>query len=71
MRCDGTRDCRDMSDEMGCPPRYPGGRYCPQSRFECDNNLCVSLSDKCDGSDDCGDGSDENPAMCGTFLFYV
>ena len=49
-----------MSDEVGCPPRYPGGRYCPESRFQCTNNLCVSTSDLCDGTDDCGDGSDEN-----------
>ncbi|XP_066588132.1 low-density lipoprotein receptor-related protein 2 isoform X2 [Prorops nasuta] len=67
LRCDGTRDCYDRSDEIMCSPRYPGGRYCPQSRFECDNNICVLLSDRCDGSDDCGDGSDENPAMCANF----
>ncbi|KAL7294867.1 hypothetical protein TKK_0011791 [Trichogramma kaykai] len=67
LRCDGARDCQDMSDEMGCMPKYPGGRFCPQSQFQCDNNLCVSLTDRCDGSDDCGDGSDENPTMCATF----
>ncbi|XP_015126789.1 low-density lipoprotein receptor-related protein 2 [Diachasma alloeum] len=67
LRCDGTRDCRDASDEIGCPPRYPDGRYCPQSRFQCDNNLCVSLSDRCDGSDDCGDASDESPTLCANF----
>ncbi|XP_012271678.1 low-density lipoprotein receptor-related protein 2 [Orussus abietinus] len=68
LTCDGTRDCRDMSDEVGCSPRYPNGRYCPESRFQCANNLCVSLSDRCDGTDDCGDASDETLAMCANFV---
>lgn len=45
----GDRDCRDMSDEANCPPRFPGGRYCPESRFQCTNHLCVAMSDLCDG----------------------
>lgn len=43
------RDCRDMSDEVNCPARFPGGRYCPESRFQCANHLCVGMSDLCDG----------------------
>lgn len=38
-----------MSDEANCPPRFPGGRYCPESRFQCANHLCVAMSDLCDG----------------------
>lgn len=64
MRCDGERDCRDMSDEIGCPPKY-NGRYCPVDRFECKNHLCVDQIDLCDGIDDCGDKSDEASDMCG------
>lgn len=71
LRCDGARDCRDASDEIGCPPRYPDGRYCSQSTFQCNNNLCVSLSDRCDGSDDCGDLSDESPTLCGNLNFFL
>ncbi|XP_024940882.1 low-density lipoprotein receptor-related protein 2 isoform X2 [Cephus cinctus] len=67
LRCDGTQDCPDMSDERGCAPRYPGGRFCPESRFQCDNNLCILMSDKCDGNDDCGDNSDESSSTCANF----
>lgn len=67
FRCDGDRDCRDMSDEMNCPPRFPGGKYCPEARFECNNHLCVSQSDLCDGTDDCGDNSDEAESLCTNF----
>jgi low density lipoprotein-related protein 2 len=56
-----------MSDEKNCPPRYPGGRYCPESRFQCNNHLCISQADLCDGADDCGDGSDESPSLCTNF----
>jgi hypothetical protein len=58
-----------MSDEMHCPPRFPGGRYCPESRFECGNHLCVNQGDLCDGTDDCGDNSDESPSLCSKCWF--
>lgn len=67
FRCDGDKDCRDMSDEIDCPARYPGGRYCPESKYQCANKLCVSQADLCDGTDDCGDGSDELQDMCTNF----
>lgn len=44
--------------------RYPGGRWCPQSEFQCANRLCVSQSWVCDGVDDCGDRSDEQLTLC-------
>jgi low density lipoprotein-related protein 2 len=56
---------------MHCPPRFPGGRYCPESRFECGNHLCVNQGDLCDGTDDCGDNSDESPSLCSKPAFVV
>jgi low density lipoprotein-related protein 2 len=58
-----------MSDEMHCPPRFPGGRYCPESKFECGNHLCVNQGDLCDGTDDCGDNSDESASLCSKSVF--
>lgn len=37
---------------------------CPK-KFQCSNNLCVSMKLKCDGYNDCGDGSDEDNCKCG------
>ena len=37
--CDGRRNCEDMSDEKNCNPRFPGGRFCPASKFECANTV--------------------------------
>jgi low density lipoprotein-related protein 2 len=60
-----------MSDEMHCPPRFPGGRYCSESKYECSNHLCVDQGDLCDGTDDCGDHSDESPSLCGKFIVFI
>ena len=48
-RCDGYPQCADISDEAGCPPRFPNGQYCPADRFTCNNTLCIHQSWICDG----------------------
>jgi low density lipoprotein-related protein 2 len=48
-RCDGYAQCGDASDEAGCPPRFPDGRYCPIDRFTCNNTICISQNWVCDG----------------------
>lgn len=52
---------------MSSPPtatRFPNGAYCPATKFECKNHVCVQSSWICDGDNDCGDGSDEELHLC-------
>ncbi len=42
-KCDGDRDCDDASDEANCPTRFPGGRYCAEDKFQCDNNVSIYI----------------------------
>uniref|UniRef100_A0A8C0TXJ2 Low-density lipoprotein receptor-related protein 2 n=1 Tax=Canis lupus familiaris TaxID=9615 RepID=A0A8C0TXJ2_CANLF len=55
-RCDGTRDCLDDTDEIGCPPPS-----CKVNQFLCHGEgQCIPNSWECDGERDCEDGSDEH-----------
>uniref|UniRef100_A0A8C6B9V0 Low-density lipoprotein receptor-related protein 2 n=1 Tax=Monodon monoceros TaxID=40151 RepID=A0A8C6B9V0_MONMO len=54
-RCDGTRDCANGSDEIGCP--HP---TCRSNQFLCQSEeLCIPVHWVCDEEEDCIDGSDE------------
>ncbi|CAF4051809.1 unnamed protein product, partial [Rotaria sordida] len=59
-RCDGYPQCRDGSDEAGCP-----GRNC-SDQFTCNNTLCIYRGWICDGDNDCLDNSDEAIELCPT-----
>ena len=54
-KCDGYFDCRDKSDEDGCP-----GTSCDLSEFRCANGeKCIAEFQKCNHRKECSDGSDE------------
>lgn len=55
LHCDGYADCRDHSDEKGCPqpPHCPAEQLCPHT------HQCLLKEWFCDGDKDCSDGFDE------------
>ncbi len=63
-KCDGYFDCRDKSDEEGCPG---DGTSCDLMEFRCANGeKCIAKYQKCNHRNECDDGSDEKD--CGKYF---
>ncbi|XP_032226769.2 uncharacterized protein LOC5502605 isoform X2 [Nematostella vectensis] len=63
LKCDGSEDCADSSDEINCTKRS----MCRVDQFEClIEGDCIPLSKHCDGTWDCQHGTDEMDCQVST-----
>ncbi|KAG7200973.1 hypothetical protein KM043_003330 [Ampulex compressa] len=63
--CDGSRQCRDASDEEASMCR---SKECPDGWFRCAYGACVRAELRCNLRPDCYDWSDEEEDLCGASL---
>lgn len=70
LYCDGNYNCKDHSDEEGCPVSKQV--HCYADEVKChESGECILKQWLCDGDLDCKDGSDEQVQIASVYFLVT